>query len=92
MLNININNLEWTRYILEACNSDRCPVILAVTPKSVAYFGGYRVVYSVVKSLINDLNIKEDNSFLIKFYENLLLGKNNNLNSKDLIVGELLNK
>lgn len=54
----NINNLEWTRYILEACNSDRCPVILAVTPKSVAYFGGYRVVYSVVKSLINDLNIK----------------------------------
>ena len=40
----------------------------------------------------NDLNIKEDNSFLIKFYENLLLGKNNNLNSKDLIVGELLNK
>lgn len=39
----------------------------------------------------NDLNIKEDNSFLIKFYENLLLGKNNNLNSKDLIVGELLN-
>ena len=54
----NINNLEWTRYILEACNSDRCPVILAVTPKSVAYFGGYRVVYGVVKSLINDLNIK----------------------------------
>ena len=34
----------------------------------------------------NYLNIKEDNSFLIKFYENLLLGKNNNLHSKDLIV------
>lgn len=40
----------------------------------------------------NYLNIKEDNSFLIKFYENLLLGKNNNLHSKDLIVGELFNK
>ena len=40
----------------------------------------------------NYLNIKEDNSFLIKFYENLLLGKNNNLDSKDLMVEELFNK
>ena len=40
----------------------------------------------------NYLNIKEDNSFLIKFYENLLLGKNNNLHSRDLIVKELFNK
>ena len=40
----------------------------------------------------NYLNIKENNSFLIKFYENLLLGKNNNLHSKDLIVEELFNK
>ena len=40
----------------------------------------------------NYFNIKEDNSFLIKFYENLLLGKNNNLYSKDLIVEELFNK
>ena len=42
--------------------------------------------------LNNYLNIKEDNSFLIKFYENLLLGKNNNLHSRDLIVEELFNK
>lgn len=40
----------------------------------------------------NSLNIKEDNSYLIKFYENLLLGKNNNLHSRDLIVEELFNK
>ena len=40
----------------------------------------------------NYLNIKEDNSFLIKFYENLLLGKNNNLHSKDLIVEKLFDK
>ena len=39
----------------------------------------------------NYLNIKQDNSYLIKFYENLLLGKNNNLHSRDLIVKELLN-
>jgi fido (protein-threonine AMPylation protein) len=37
----------------------------------------------------NYLDIKEDSSYLIKFYENLLLGKNNNLHSKDLIVKEL---
>ena len=37
----------------------------------------------------NDLNIKEDKSYLIKFYENLLLGKNNNLHSENLIVKEL---
>lgn len=40
----------------------------------------------------NDLNIKEDNSYLIKFYENLLLGKNNNLHSKNLIVEELFDE
>ena len=37
----------------------------------------------------NYLNIKEDKTYLIKFYENLLLGKNNNLHSEDLIVKEL---
>ncbi len=40
----------------------------------------------------NYLNIKENNSYLIKFYENLLLGKNNNLHSQDLIVKELFEK
>ena len=38
------------------------------------------------------LNIKEEKRFLIKFYENLLLGKNNDLHSEDLIVEELFNK
>ena len=37
----------------------------------------------------NYLNIKEDKSYLIKFYVNLLLGKNNNLHSENLIVKEL---
>ena len=37
----------------------------------------------------NYLNIKEDKSYLIKFYENLLLGKNNNLHSESLIVKKL---
>ncbi len=37
----------------------------------------------------NYLKIKENKGYLIKFYENLLLGKNNNLKSEDLIVKEL---
>ena len=40
----------------------------------------------------NKYGIKEDKKFLIKFYENLLLGKNNNLQSKDMIVKKLFNK
>lgn len=40
----------------------------------------------------NYLNIKEDSSYLVKFYENLLLGKNNNLHSKDLIAEELFDR
>lgn len=61
---------------------------------------GYNINYSLFKNnskyfrnalvrsnYSNDkLNIKEDNSYLIKFYENLLLGKNNNIYSLDLIV------
>lgn len=54
----NINNLEWVKYILEACNEDKSPVILAVTPSSVSYFGGYQVVVNMVSSLIDALNIK----------------------------------
>lgn len=43
---------------------------------------------SLVRSnYYNEKNgIKQTNTYLIKFYENLLLGKNNNLNSKDMII------
>jgi len=37
----------------------------------------------------NTLHIKEDKSYLIRFYENLILNKNNNLQSRDLLVHEL---
>ena len=37
----------------------------------------------------NYLKIEKDHSYSIKFYENLLLGKNNNLHSNDLIVQKL---
>jgi fructose-1,6-bisphosphate aldolase class II len=53
----NINNLEWTRYILEECNTNNSPVILGVSEGAIKYMGGYNVVSSLVKGLIEDLNI-----------------------------------
>ena len=53
----NINNLEWTKFILEKCNDLEEPVILGVSEGATKYMGGYNVVVSIVKSLIKDLNI-----------------------------------
>lgn len=53
----NINNLEWTRIILEKCNLLNVPVILGVSEGAIKYMGGYNVVSSMVKALILDLNI-----------------------------------
>lgn len=53
----NINNLEWTRYILEECEELKSPVILGVSEGAIKYMGGYNVVTNIIKSLIQDLNI-----------------------------------
>ena len=54
----NINNLEWARIILEECNKLGVPVILGASEGAIEYMGGYNVVFSLVSSLIKDLNIK----------------------------------
>jgi len=56
----NINNLEWTRYILEAIKDLETPVILGVSEGAIKYMGGYRIVYHIVSSLIEELNITTD--------------------------------
>lgn len=53
----NINNLEWTRFILEVCEEQKSPVILGVSEGAVKYIGGYNVVFSIVRSLLKELNI-----------------------------------
>ncbi len=53
----NINNLEWTRFILEACQEKNTPVILGVSESAVNYMGGYKVVSHIVINLIEYLNI-----------------------------------
>ncbi|MBE6157658.1 MAG: class II fructose-1,6-bisphosphate aldolase [Firmicutes bacterium] len=56
----NINNLEWTKFILEECNELNIPVILGVSEGAVKYMGGYNTVANIVKGLIEDLNIRID--------------------------------
>lgn len=53
----NINNLEWTRFILEQCQELKTPVILGVSEGAIKYMGGYKTVANLVKSLISNLNI-----------------------------------
>ena len=53
----NINNLEWTKYILEKCNELQVPVILGVSESTCKYMGGYNVVTNIVKSLIQNLKV-----------------------------------
>lgn len=53
----NINNLEWTRYILEACQAEKSPVILGVSESTVKYMGSCLLIRNVVDNLIKCLNI-----------------------------------
>ncbi len=53
----NINNLEWTRFILEECQDNNSPVILGVSEGATKYMGGYKTVANIVKSLVEELNI-----------------------------------
>ena len=56
----NINNPEWTKYILEECNKLKSPVILGVSEGAAKYMGGYNAVSNLVKGLIKDLNIETE--------------------------------
>ena len=57
ILQFNINNLEWTKYILEVCEEEQSPVFLGVSTGAAKYMGGYKTVVGIVKGLIKDLNI-----------------------------------
>lgn len=53
----NINNLEWTRFILEECEKNNSPVILGVSEGASKYMGGFNVVSTMVKELDKSLKI-----------------------------------
>ena len=54
----NINNLEWTKYILEACKELNVPVILGVSEGAAKYMGGFNVVSAMVRELVKSLNVE----------------------------------
>ncbi|WP_071441127.1 class II fructose-1,6-bisphosphate aldolase [Traorella massiliensis] len=53
----NINNLEWTKAILQAAQETNSPVILGVSEGAGKYMGGYKTVAAMVKELIDYLGI-----------------------------------
>ncbi|MDE7223417.1 MAG: class II fructose-1,6-bisphosphate aldolase [Acetatifactor sp.] len=53
----NINNLEWTKSILQTAQELNSPVILGVSEGAGKYMGGYHVVVGMVKGMIQDMNI-----------------------------------
>lgn len=53
----NINNLEWTKSILEVCEEVKSPVILGVSEGAVKYMGGFNTVIGMVKGMVEDLQV-----------------------------------
>ncbi|WP_033159967.1 class II fructose-1,6-bisphosphate aldolase [Mycoplasmoides alvi] len=54
---ININNLEWTKAVLEAAQETRTPVILGVSEGAAKYMGGYCTVSSMLNNLMKFMKI-----------------------------------
>ena len=50
----NINNLEWTKTILETAQEQNSPVILGVSEGAAKYMGGFKTVVGMVKGLIEE--------------------------------------
>ncbi|MBN2696984.1 MAG: class II fructose-1,6-bisphosphate aldolase [Bacilli bacterium] len=53
----NINNLEWTKAVLQASQEVSSPVILGVSEGAAKYMGGYKVVADMVKAMVESLKI-----------------------------------
>ena len=53
----NINNLEWTKAILQTAEELKSPVILGVSEGAGKYMCGYTTVVGMVKGMINELGI-----------------------------------
>ncbi len=53
----NINNLEWTKSILQTAQELKSPVILGVSEGAGKYMTGFKTVADMVKAMIEELNI-----------------------------------
>ena len=53
----NINNLEWTKAILQTAQELQSPVILGVSEGAGKYMCGYKTVVGMVNGMLEELNI-----------------------------------
>ena len=53
----NINNLEWTKAILQAAEECKSPVILGVSEGAGKYMTGYKTVVGMVSAMVEEMNI-----------------------------------
>lgn len=53
----NINNLEWTKSILQTSEELKAPVILGVSEGAGKYMTGFKTVAAMVKAMIEEMNI-----------------------------------
>lgn len=53
----NINNLEWTKAVLQTAEEMKSPVILGVSEGAGKYMTGFGTVAAMVKAMINEMNI-----------------------------------
>lgn len=53
----NINNLEWTKSVLQTAQELNSPVILGVSEGAGKYMTGFKTVAAMVKSMIEEMNI-----------------------------------
>ena len=53
----NINNLEWTKAILQTAQELNSPVILGVSEGAGKYMCGFKTVADMVKAMIDELKI-----------------------------------
>ena len=53
----NINDLEWTKSVLLACEEVQSPVILGVSEGAGKYMTGFKTVAAMVKAMVEELGI-----------------------------------
>ena len=53
----NINNLEWTKAILQTAQELNSPVILGVSEGAGKYMTGYKTVVGMVNGMMEELNV-----------------------------------
>ena len=53
----NINNLEWTKAVLQAAQECNSPVILGVSEGAGKYMTGFKTVAAMVEAMVDEMGI-----------------------------------